>query len=258
MTGGGIGVPVLMYHSVDDAGSVISTAPSVFTQQMRWLHDHAYHVIPLSTLVGHLRRGEPLPDRAAVVTFDDGFLTVYTTAFPILAQFRFPATVFLVAGYCGGQNDWPGQPGAAPRRPLLSWTQVREMESGGIEFGGHTLSHPRLDRLRPEQIEREVIDSKSMIEDRVGHGADLFAYPYGKWSHESRAIVGRVCSGACTTHLALVRSRSDPLVLSRIDAYYITPRPVLDQLPHPLFPAYLGVRRMLRTASAVAFGHDWK
>src|SRR5579864_7438246 len=152
-----------MYHSVDDAGSVISTAPSVFTQQMRWLHDHAYHVIPLSTLVGHLRRGEPLPDRAAVVTFDDGFLTVYTTAFPILAQFRFPATVFLVAGYCGGQNDWPGQPGAAPRRPLLSWTQVREMESGGIEFGGHTLSHPRLDRLRPEQLEREVIDSKSMI-----------------------------------------------------------------------------------------------
>lgn len=251
-------VPILTYHSLDDSRSVISTPPSVFAQHMRWLHERGYRVISLSTLVGHLRRGEALPERAAVITFDDGFLSMYTAAFPVLARFGFAATVFLVAGYCGGRNDWPGQPDAVPRYPLLSWAQVREIDGHGIEIGGHTLSHPRLDRLGRAQIEREILESKAMIEDRVGHGIDLFAYPYGRWTGECREIVGQFHSGACTTRLALVGRPSDPLALGRVEARYLAFRPVLAQIQHPLFPAYLSVRRALRAASTVAFRREWE
>lgn len=239
-------IPILAYHALDESPSPISTAPSVFERQVRWLAEHDYRVIPLSVLVRRLRAGEEVGPRTAVITFDDGFLSVYTSAMPILARLGFPATVFLVAGYCGRRNDWSGQPDGVPRYPLLNWTQVRDMDGRGFEIGAHTVNHPRLDRLVPEQVEHEVVGSKTQIEDRLGHAIDLFAYPYGRWTLLVREVVGRAYSGACTTFQALVGPDSDPLVLSRIEAHYVRSPLILGRLPSRMFPAYLAVRRMLR------------
>ena len=224
---------------------------------MRWLAEHDYRVIPLSVLVRRLRRGEEVAPRTAVITFDDGFLSVYTSAMPILTQLGFPATVFLVAGYCGRRNDWPGQPDAVPRYPLLDWTHIRDMDGRGFEFGAHTVNHPRLDRLAPDQMEREVVGSKTQIEDRLGHAVDLFAYPYGRWTLLARQVVGRAYAGACTTFQALVGPDSDPLILSRIEAHYIRSPLTLCRLPSRVFPAYLAVRRVLRATSSRAFRREW-
>lgn len=250
-------IPILTYHSLNEPMSVISTAPSVFERQMRWLSERDYRVIPLSVLVRRLRAGEGVPPRTAAITFDDGFLSVYTSAMPVLARFGFPATVFLVTGYCGLRNDWPGQPDAVPRYPLLDWTHIREMDGRGFEFGAHTVTHPRLDRLAPEQVEREIIGSKTQIEDRLGHAVDLFAYPYGRWTPYIRGVVGRAYVGACTTFQALVGPDTDPLALSRIEAHYIPASGALRGLTGLAFPAYLAVRRVLRTAASLASGRDW-
>lgn len=164
----------MMYHAFDESRSIIAIPPAVFAWQMRWLHENGYQVIPLSRLVQYLRNADPLPARSVVITFDDGFETIYTYAFPVLVRYGLPATVFLVAGYCGRQNDWPNRPLTVPHLSLLSWTQIREMDRRGIEFGAHSLSHPRLDRLAPEKAAPEILDSKACIEDRLGHAVELF------------------------------------------------------------------------------------
>jgi peptidoglycan/xylan/chitin deacetylase (PgdA/CDA1 family) len=92
-----------MYHDLDERRSPISITPARFTQQMTWLHEHGYRVLPLGRLVAHLRHATPLPARSVAITFDDGFESVARVAFPILAHFGFPATVFVVSATAGGR-----------------------------------------------------------------------------------------------------------------------------------------------------------
>lgn len=82
-------VPILMYHALDESRSIIAIPPAAFAWQMRWLNDNGYQVIPLSRLVQYLRNGDPLPARSIALTFDDGFESIYTYAFPILADYGF-------------------------------------------------------------------------------------------------------------------------------------------------------------------------
>ena len=123
---------VLMYHALADERSAISLPPSVFQRQMRLLHEGGFRVISMSDLVSSLQSGEELPGKSVVLTFDDGFESVYTNAFPVLQRYGFPATVFLVADYCGKTNDWPSQPGGIPSFP------GQQLRFGGNKSGiGH-------------------------------------------------------------------------------------------------------------------------
>ena len=91
-----------------------------------------------------MRDGQPFRERTCVVTFDDGYETVYREAFPVLEELGFTATVFLITGYCGKQNSWPGHVSPVGEQLLLSWTQIEEMARHHIEFGSHTVTHPDL------------------------------------------------------------------------------------------------------------------
>lgn len=209
------GIPILMYHALSAESSAITVSPSTFEWQMRWLHERGYNVMPLTEVVRQLRAGEPPAGHTAVITFDDGLLSVYSTAFPILARYRFPATVFIVSGYGGKTNNWLSQPAATPGHALMSWTQIREMDRHGVEFGAHTVTHPLLDRLLPDNLAHEVIDSKAVIEDALGHSIDLFAYPYGRLNSAVKAVVRNTYGAACGTRLGLVGSGTDLWELAR-------------------------------------------
>jgi len=246
-----------MYHAVEENRSVLSMAPAVFAWQMRWLHDNGLRVIPLSELVQRLHDGNPLPPRALAITFDDGFASVYTHAFPILQRYGFPATVFLVSGYIGDRNDWPGQPPSVPRRPLLTWEQIGLMGRQGIEFGAHGLSHARLDRLPRDQVERELLASRARIQEHVGHPVNLFAYPYGRYTDEALRIVSGVYLGACTARPGLVGPQSNPFALARIEVGYVEAPFLFRRLFSPMFTYYLGLRRLLRTVASTILRRPW-
>jgi peptidoglycan/xylan/chitin deacetylase (PgdA/CDA1 family) len=247
-----------MYHALGEDASLIATPRAVFAWQMRWLHEHGYQVIPLSRLVQCLRNGHQLPPRSIVITFDDGFESVYTHAYPVLADYEFPATVFLVAGYCGLENNWPNQPAAVPSQPLMTWTQICELDRNGIEFGAHSITHPLLDQLVSGDVEREILDSKATVEDQVGHAIELFAYPYGRYNETVKRIVSRAYTGACSTRLGVVRPGSDPLALDRIEVHYVANLRLFQGLSRPWFSSYLGMRRLLRTAASTALRRPWK
>jgi peptidoglycan/xylan/chitin deacetylase (PgdA/CDA1 family) len=134
-------LPILTYHSIDRSGSIISTSPEKFRRQLHLLKEQSLQVISLDELAACLSLDRPLPSDSIVITFDDGFRSVYDEAFPILQKMGFRATVFIVPEYCGRNNRWPGQPGMIPAFNLLGWDDIKEMSDQGIEFGAHTRSH---------------------------------------------------------------------------------------------------------------------
>jgi peptidoglycan/xylan/chitin deacetylase (PgdA/CDA1 family) len=250
-------IPVLTYHAVHDERSVLSIPPALFKWQMDWLSRADYHVLPLRELVKRLQHGEAIPPRALAITFDDGFACSYDHAFPVLKRHGFPATVFLVAGYFGRTNDWSGQPAGLPTLPLLTLEQVREMDRAGIEFGSHSLNHPRLDELAPLDLEREVVASKAIIEDALGHPIALFCYPYGRYNQAVKAAVSRAYEGACTTRLDMLTRHSDPFAIERLDIYYLKNPALFKGLPSAWLPLYIGQRRKLRRAANVVLRRPW-
>jgi peptidoglycan/xylan/chitin deacetylase (PgdA/CDA1 family) len=251
-------VAILAYHALDENRSVISTPPAIFAWQMGWLHEQGYQVIPLSRLVTCLRNHESPPDRSVVITFDDGFVSVYTAAFPNLARYGFPATVFVVPDYCSKRNDWPSQPAGIPRLALMSWAQIREMSRHGIEFGAHTASHPFLDQLTLAEAEREILSSKADIEQQLGQAVELFAYPYGRFNQMIKQIVSQAFAGACSTELGLVEANSDLFDLKRVEVHYIEQQLLFQSLASPIFSLYLGALRPLRATASAVLQRPWK
>ena len=124
---------------------------------------------------------EQSPSRrvTAIVTFDDGYASVASAALPVLQRLRVPATVFVVAGRIGGDNQWPGQSSSIGRAPLLDAGALRELTAAGVALGCHSLTHPRLTSLDDAAAATEISDAADRLEHLAQVAVRHFAYPYG-------------------------------------------------------------------------------
>jgi len=212
------GVRILTYHSVDRSGSPISVSPERFEAQMTCLADEGYRVVSLREMLAEWSEGQgPVPgDRRVVLTFDDGYRNNYTAAFPILRRMGFTATVFLAVGYIGGDNGWERDPRIRGMR-LLSWEEIREMAQGGMEFGAHTVGHVDLAAVSETEAEREIRESRERIEEGLWKSADLFCYPYGRFTPGIQEQVRRAgFSGACSIRYGIGNRPEDRYALRRV------------------------------------------
>lgn len=107
-----------------------------------------------------------------VMTFDDGFHDILTAAWPVLNKHHFFATLYLLTGYIGRERR------TFNTRACLTWAEVGELQRAGFEIGSHTVTHPRLENLGWAEIERELLNSKTELEQRLGLPVETFAYPY--------------------------------------------------------------------------------
>jgi peptidoglycan/xylan/chitin deacetylase (PgdA/CDA1 family) len=171
-------VPILMYHSVSDNLFAraqpyyqINTSPGVFVRQMKWLRNNGYRSMDLAEMLTAMDSGRPLY-RKFVITFDDGYQDFYTDALPVIKQCGFTATVFLTTDRI--QETSMRIEGA----DYLTWREVRELHDEGIQFGSHTVTHPDLRSLGPEQIDYELGYSKETIEQKLGAPVRSFSYPF--------------------------------------------------------------------------------
>jgi peptidoglycan/xylan/chitin deacetylase (PgdA/CDA1 family) len=249
--------PVLMYHNVHPDSSIISISSKTFSQQIEWLYQQGYKALGLSFLIDHIRNGIEIPEKSIFLTFDDGFAGLHEYVFPALLRYGFSSTIFLVSEYCGLNNDWPGQLANIPRMPLLNWDQIQEMDERGIEFGAHTVTHPMLDNLNPNEIKDEIRGSKEFIEKRLGHKINSFAYPYGRFNKKIKTIVEGEYRGACSTLVGLANSSSDPYVIERIDINLIKELWMFRRIKSADFPYYLALRRSIRSISKSIFNKPW-
>ena len=239
-------LPILTYHSIDHRGSVLSVAPEKFLSHMTVLADSGYHIVSLNEAASWLQDQKPFPAKTAALTFDDGFKNFYQEAFPVLKKFGFPAMVFLVVGWCGKENAWPGQSKTIPSFDLLDWKDIKEMAGQGIEFGSHTMNHPNLSQISAVEAEHEISQSQKTIQEAIGQEVKFFAYPYGAYTPEVITLVKKKYAGACSVHMDYVTSESDLYVLPRIDMFYFSQNSFFEYLNSPTFPLYVKCRKWLR------------
>lgn len=234
---------ILTYHSLDATGSVISARPAVFRRQMERLAGSGTPVVPLTRI--------PETPGALALTFDDGYRNFLEHGLPVLEKHRFPATVFVVSGRCGGLNDWSHRYSArTPRLELMSWSEVRQLGDAGVALGAHTVNHPDLARVPEAEAAREMRDCRRELEDRTGRPVEALAYPYGNSTPAVRLLARQEFRLACGTTLRFLRGQEDPWNLPRIDAWYLGGAWRLDQLLKPGGRAYIAARRWLRRLRA--------
>jgi len=244
---------ILTYHSIDESGSVISTAPSTFEKQMLFLKRSGHRGISLRDLCMAWETGEKQLAGSVVLTFDDGCANFKQNALPVLDSCGFGATVFVVAGHVGAYNNWPGQLPIIPHLALMSWADLRQLSSQGFEIGGHTLTHQVLSGVSQDALDREVRVSKEIIEQKIGSRVESFAYPYGIADRIARDFVSAHYRAACTTEMGDVGAADPRHLLKRIDTYYLRRLVFFRSIDSVLGRSYLNARRFGRN-----FGAKWK
>lgn len=171
-------IPVLMYHSIADNSKVtdnvsksIILPPEVFKQQMQYLKDNGYTTLTLDELYNFLKNDKPVPEKSVVLTFDDAYEDNYTNAYPILKEFGFRATIFVITG------------GTDKIGAYLTSAQLKEMDANGIDIQSHTVNHEELDKLSLEKQQETLVQSKQFLEKLLDKKVDYIAYPSGKYNN---------------------------------------------------------------------------
>jgi peptidoglycan/xylan/chitin deacetylase (PgdA/CDA1 family) len=208
---------VLCYHSISDAWEhALAVAPRAFERQLRSLLRRRYRPLAAGELLAGSRRG-------LHVTFDDAYRSVLG-AVPTLRRLGLPATVFASTGFAEGGRplDVPELAAEAAAQPhelaTMTWDELRGIAADGVEIGSHTISHPHLTRLSDADLDRELGDSRTQLEDELGRPCRFFAYPYGEHDRRVRDAVRRAGYQAAFA-LAAGADRGDPYALPRIDLY---------------------------------------
>ena len=217
-------IPILMYHSISQHVApkfkAFAVPPALFTEHMAYLHQHAFTPITVTQFIHALpQNGSVLPERPVILTFDDGFADFFTHALPILRHYSFTATLYVTTAFINGTSRWLQREGEA-NRLMLTWEQLCEIRDYGIECGAHSHSHPQLDTLPPAAVQREIVQSKEILEEHLESNITSFAYPFGYSTPAIRQQVRDAgYTSACAVKFALssVRAASDdPFALARL------------------------------------------
>ncbi len=174
-------------------------------------------------------------NKEVFLTFDDGYESVYTHAFPILERFGFSATIFLISGWVGKKNLWDANWGRQFKH--LSWLQIEELKSFGFNFGSHTVNHPDLTKLNQKEVEYELINSKNLIEDKLGERVLFLSYPFGRYNQKVKRIAQKTGYRYAFTICPDPENPSDPYALGRLGIYLFDTKLTLNiKINHtPLF-----------------------
>ena len=215
------GNPILTYHKIGPRptrvrlkGLYVSAA--LFRQQLTELNAAGFQRGSLSDCSG------PLKPRRIALTFDDGYGNVLQHAVEVLARTPFTAIQFLPVNFLGKSNEWDVAVGEASE-PIMDASQVRDWLAAGHDIGSHTLTHPFLTRLAPEQAREEIFASKKKLEDFFGRSIEHFCYPYGDWNAAVRdCVIEAGYRTACTTDFGINTPETSPFTLKRITARYRT------------------------------------
>lgn len=181
---------ILAYHRVlpDDFANergTLSVTTDNFENQIRYLLSNGYECVPVNEFMRNTNNSK----KTFSITFDDGYRDNYFYAFPILKKYNLSATIFIISNYIDTTNSlWFGSTRQNYNTKeidlSLSKNQIAEMLNHKIEFGSHTLSHPKLTKIDKLVARKEIVESKIKLEDLIGVKINQFCYPYGDCNNE--------------------------------------------------------------------------
>ena len=209
--GGGVVVPILLYHRFGPVvADSMTVKTSVFASQLEYLRVQGYTVIPLRRLVSSLAgKAPPLPDRSVVITVDDGHESVFTDLYPLVRRYHIPVTLFI----------YPSAISNA--RYALTWQQLQEMKGSGlVDIQSHTYWHPNFKkekkRLTVQEYEnfvhRQLLRSREVLQEKLGGTVDMLAWPYGIYDDE---LIEDARRAGYVAGFSMVRhpvTRADPMM----------------------------------------------
>lgn len=174
-------IPIFAYHRFGDARyPSTNISDQVFEEQLQYLRDNNFEVISFGSAVKAWKEGRMLPEKAVILTIDDGYLSFYTHGWPLLKKYNFEATVFIQTETVGGGD-------------FMSWNQIKEIQNAGIEIGNHSASHAYFLDLPAGEIaeafEKDLEKSGSELKKHLGKTPKIYAYPSGEWTSEMEMIV---------------------------------------------------------------------
>lgn len=177
-------VPILMYHYIeyvqdkkDTIRQSLDTTPATLIAQIQTLKNAGYTFMTASELGNVLDGKEQLPTNPILLTFDDGHRDFYTDAFPILKQYNVKATSYVISGFLGGTD-------------FMTPQQVQDIASSGlVEVGAHTVHHIALRGKPLVQVQFEVNNSKTTLEQLTHKPVVSFAYPYGSFDNQAIQVL---------------------------------------------------------------------
>ncbi len=189
----------LCYHNIEDKGGIKALTITVaeFDRELKAIKDNGFTVIPMQDFLAWRRGEKNIPRKSCIITIDDGWVSAYTNAWPLLKKYGYPFTVFIYVNYVGSGGK------------SMSWDQLAEMRDAGVDIECHTYSHSDLkkpgvlvdkktaDLVRKDVatlgvdgwLKKEIVDSKEMIEKQLGIKVNAFAYPFGKYNQKARELV---------------------------------------------------------------------
>jgi len=192
-------VIALCYHNIEDKGGMkaLTITTVEFEKEMQAVKDNGFTVIPMQDFLAWRRGEKEIPAKSALITIDDGWISAYNNAWPILKKYHYPFTLFIYINYVGTGGK------------SMAWDQLAEMRDAGVDIESHTYSHSSLkspgalvDRKAAEGIRKdvaalgvdgwlrkEIIGSKEMLENKLGIKVNAFAYPYGKYNEKALEMV---------------------------------------------------------------------
>lgn len=233
----GVAVPIIMYHSILDnpsrQGDYVIT-PQQFEADLQYLQANGYTTVVMADLIAYVKEGIPLPDKAVVLTFDDGYYNNYHYAHPLLEQYGMRAVLSPIGVW---SEYYTAHPSECDRDNYshLTWEQLKKMVQSGVwEIQNHSYDLHRLEsgqkgaakrqgesddgyRLR---LQNDLATAQSLLRDWVGVTPTTFAYPYGAISDASQAVLERMgfaASLSCEEKTAVITR--DPACLWRLGRY---------------------------------------
>jgi peptidoglycan/xylan/chitin deacetylase (PgdA/CDA1 family) len=232
VTSASLRVPILMYHEIappSETSSRLAVSPDAFSIQLAHLHDEGYQTVTAGELANALALGDGgLPDRPVVLTFDDGYADFHSQAMPLLDRHGFTATLFMTTGWV---RDAKGAPDRQPPGSMLSWAQIEEAVSAGMEVAAHSHMHPQLDQLPTTLVRDDLARGKAVLEDRLGIPVDGLAYPFGYFDPRVREVARELGHRySCAVANTIMGREPDLLALPRLTVRQSTGMPVFQQL----------------------------
>lgn len=215
---------VLSYHEISDKSetldSTYAVTPSHFEEQVHWLIDNGYHFISVDDIQRYRKYKKPLPAKAVLMTFDDGYQSVYANAFPLIKKYKIPVVVALVGSWMEAKDtvDFDGH--KIPREKFLSHHAIQEMvKSGLVEFASHSyflhkgilgnpqgnmqpamITHQWLsdknsyenEKSYQQRIYNDLLKNNRFIKEYTGQQPRVMVWPYGYYNKEVRTIAERL------------------------------------------------------------------
>jgi peptidoglycan/xylan/chitin deacetylase (PgdA/CDA1 family) len=178
----GRALAILGFHKIGDPPpgtwhSWFYIPEKTFIEQLTCVREEGWHVVDITTLLTGFDIPEKLPDRTALLSFDDGYRSMRKVALPILKRFGFPAILFVPTDFIGGWNTF--DMGAEPEESICDWDDLRDLDRQGVSIQSHGASHSRFSNLGTSEQEEEMLRSKTVLEEALGKSVNVIAYPYG-------------------------------------------------------------------------------